>query len=141
MHHIIAHPSFKKIEESNIVIVDFITPLLIIIFSVFLFIGTGQFTVPGEDPLEYFVVLYVPALVLHFLQLLASNNDIAYFLVPCEWYGVYIAPLRLASDPFPIFLICHLVDSMFLVLVVGWVPPPLPRRMYHLRRYQRSCLR
>ena len=33
-------------------IVAFITPLLIIIFFILLFIGTVQFTVPGEDPLE-----------------------------------------------------------------------------------------
>ena len=125
MHHIIAHPSCKKFEESNNVIADFIIPLLIIILSIILFISTGQFTVPGEDPLENFVVSYVPSLVLHLLQLLVSNIDSEYFVVPCEWYGVDIVPLRSASDPFTIVCICHRVDCMLLVLVVGCVPPLL----------------
>ena len=103
MHNIIAHTSFQKPEESNIVIVALITPLLTIIFSIFLFIGTGQFTVTGEEPLEYFVVSYIPALVLHLLQLLVSNIDSEYFVVPCELYGVDIAPLRSASDTFQSF--------------------------------------
>ena len=60
---------------------------------------------------------YVPALVLHLLQLIVSNIDSEYFVVSCAWYGVDIATLRLASDTFPTVRISHCVDYMFLVLV------------------------
>ena len=68
------------------------------------------------------MVSCVPALVLHLLQLLVSNIDSEFFVVPCEWYGVDIATLRSASDPFPIVRIRHCVDCMLLVLVVGCWP-------------------